>query len=109
MREKAKSWLFLVQMGVGSQRRWTRLSSITSGSIEVDGTGGLGLCPQKNVLWDELTVFKHVKIFDKMKLLVLLTRNSRFVNLSKLVTLNVSFTRSLRLFQEARNANCSLQ
>lgn len=37
------------------------LSSITSGSIEVDGTGGLGLCPQKNVLWDELTVFKHVK------------------------------------------------
>lgn len=43
------------------------LNSITSGSIEVDGTGGLGLCPQKNVLWDELTVFEHVQIFNKMK------------------------------------------
>lgn len=32
------------------------LSSITSGSIKVDGTDGHGLCSQKNVLWDELTV-----------------------------------------------------
>ncbi|KAF2804277.1 uncharacterized protein BDZ99DRAFT_511680 [Mytilinidion resinicola] len=43
------------------------LNSITSGSIELDGTGGLGLCPQKNVLWDELTVFEHVKIFNRLK------------------------------------------
>lgn len=43
------------------------LSKITSGSIEVDGTGGLGLCPQKNVLWDELTVFEHVTIFSQFK------------------------------------------
>jgi ABC-type multidrug transport system ATPase subunit len=43
------------------------LNSITSGSIELDGTGGLGFCPQKNVLWDELTVFEHVKIFNRLK------------------------------------------
>ncbi|KAF2104212.1 P-loop containing nucleoside triphosphate hydrolase protein [Rhizodiscina lignyota] len=43
------------------------LTEVTGGSIEVDGTGGLGLCPQKNVLWDELTVFEHVEIFNKLK------------------------------------------
>ena len=43
------------------------LNKITSGEIEVDGTGGLGLCPQKNVLWDELTVFEHVSIFNNLK------------------------------------------
>jgi ATP-binding cassette, subfamily A (ABC1), member 3 len=43
------------------------LHTITSGSIDVDGTGGLGYCPQKNVLWDELTVYEHVKIFNKLK------------------------------------------
>ncbi|KAK8222777.1 nod factor export ATP-binding protein I [Phyllosticta capitalensis] len=43
------------------------LNTITSGSIEIDGTGGLGLCPQKNVLWDDLTVFEHVKIFNELK------------------------------------------
>ena len=43
------------------------LNPITSGSIEIDGRGGLGLCPQKNVLWDELTVSEHVMIFDRLK------------------------------------------
>ncbi len=43
------------------------LNSITSGSIEYDGAGGLGLCPQKNVMWENLTVFEHVKIFDRLK------------------------------------------
>lgn len=43
------------------------LNTITSGSIEVDGNGGLGLCPQKNVMWDELTVLEHVKIFNSLK------------------------------------------
>ncbi|KAK0610321.1 Retinal-specific ATP-binding cassette transporter [Lasiodiplodia hormozganensis] len=43
------------------------LNTISSGSIEVDGNGGLGLCPQKNVMWDELTVFEHVKIFNSLK------------------------------------------
>jgi ATP-binding cassette subfamily A (ABC1) protein 3 len=43
------------------------LGTITHGEIEIDGTGGLGLCPQKNVLWDELTVFEHVAIFNGLK------------------------------------------
>lgn len=43
------------------------LNKITSGEIIVDGTGGLGLCPQKNVLWDELSVYEHVAIFNGLK------------------------------------------
>lgn len=43
------------------------LSKVSSGSIALDGTGGLGLCPQKNVLWDELTVEEHVRIFNRLK------------------------------------------
>ncbi|KAK0890001.1 hypothetical protein LTR02_015016 [Friedmanniomyces endolithicus] len=43
------------------------LQKPTSGTIEMDATGGIGLCPQKNVLWDELTVFEHVRIFNKLK------------------------------------------
>lgn len=43
------------------------LNTITSGTIAVDGYGGLGICPQKNVLWDNLTAFEHVKIFNRLK------------------------------------------
>ncbi|KAF2460525.1 putative ABC transporter [Lineolata rhizophorae] len=43
------------------------LNTVSGGTIEVDGIGGLGYCPQKNVLWDELTVFEHVKIFNSLK------------------------------------------
>lgn len=46
------------------------LSKITSGEISVnypDGSGGFGLCPQKNVLWDQLTVTEHIKIFRGLK------------------------------------------
>ena len=43
------------------------LETITSGSIEVDGTGGLGLCPQKNVMWSELTVREHIDFFENLK------------------------------------------
>lgn len=43
------------------------LNTITKGSIEIDGRGGLGLCPQKNVLWDELTVYEHVRVFNRLK------------------------------------------
>lgn len=43
------------------------LSKLTSGSIDVDGTGGLGLCPQRNVLWEDLTVAEHVRIFNHLK------------------------------------------
>ncbi|KAI0022889.1 hypothetical protein F4780DRAFT_732067 [Xylariomycetidae sp. FL0641] len=43
------------------------ISKLTSGDITIDGTGGLGIAPQKNVLWDELTVEEHVKIFNRLK------------------------------------------
>ena len=43
------------------------LNTVTSGTVAVDGYGGLGICPQKNVLWDNLTTFEHVKIFNSLK------------------------------------------
>ncbi|KAF7122992.1 hypothetical protein CNMCM5793_001168 [Aspergillus hiratsukae] len=46
------------------------LTTITSGSIDVDygdSGGRFGLCPQKNVLWDTLTVKEHIMIFNKLK------------------------------------------
>jgi len=32
------------------------LNRITEGHISLDGSGGIGLCPQNNVLWNSLTV-----------------------------------------------------
>lgn len=43
------------------------LGDITSGSITVNGSGGIGICPQKNVLWEYLTVSQHAKIFNSIK------------------------------------------
>ena len=46
------------------------LTTITAGTININyavGQGSLGLCPQKNVLWDDLTVEEHVRIFNKVK------------------------------------------
>ena len=45
------------------------LNNITSGQIEINygSKGGFGLCPQKNVLWDVLTVEEHVRIFNQIK------------------------------------------
>lgn len=43
------------------------LHRLTSGSITIDGTGGLGIAPQKNVLWDDLTVEEHLNIFNRLK------------------------------------------
>ncbi|KAL6875223.1 P-loop containing nucleoside triphosphate hydrolase protein [Trichoderma novae-zelandiae] len=43
------------------------LNKMTSGGITIDGHGGLGIAPQRNVLWDDLTVEEHLIIFDKLK------------------------------------------
>ena len=46
------------------------LNSISSGSIRINYSqqgAGLGLCPQKNVLWDDLTVSEHVRVFSHLK------------------------------------------
>ncbi|KAJ4301221.1 hypothetical protein N0V90_003312 [Kalmusia sp. IMI 367209] len=70
---KARRGQIMVLLGANGSGKSTTLdaisglNTITSGSIEIDGTGGLGLCPQKNVMWDELTVFEHVQIFNRLK------------------------------------------
>ncbi|KMU74727.1 nod factor export ATP-binding protein I [Coccidioides immitis RMSCC 3703] len=46
------------------------LSKISAGQVAVNYTetgGGFGLCPQRNVLWDRLTVLEHVRIFNSLK------------------------------------------
>ncbi|RDL33321.1 uncharacterized protein BP5553_08760 [Venustampulla echinocandica] len=43
------------------------LNTVTNGTIIVNGTGGLGIAPQKNVMWDELTVQEHIRIFNRLK------------------------------------------
>ena len=43
------------------------LNTVTSGTVTVDGRGGLGICPQRNVLWDHLTAYEHVRVFNRLK------------------------------------------
>ena len=43
------------------------VNSITGGSIVINSSGGIGLCPQKNVLWDRLTVEQHAAIYHTLK------------------------------------------
>lgn len=50
------------------------LSRISSGCINIDGTGGIGIAPQKNVMWDEMTVEEHVRVLYWLK--TARTRNS---------------------------------
>lgn len=70
---EARKGTILVLLGANGSGKSTTLdaiaglNSITKGSIEIDGTGGLGLCPQKNVMWDELNVYEHVRIFNQLK------------------------------------------
>lgn len=48
------------------------LTKISSGEIRInygEAGGSFGLCPQKNVLWDSLTVKEHTKIFNRLKAL----------------------------------------
>ncbi|ORY15442.1 hypothetical protein BCR34DRAFT_477845 [Clohesyomyces aquaticus] len=40
---------------------------VTSGNITIDPTGGLGFAPQNNVMWEELTVDEHIRIFSDLK------------------------------------------
>lgn len=45
------------------------LSKLTEGEILINagGNGHVGICPQKNVFWDELTVTEHVRYWNKLK------------------------------------------
>ncbi|KAI1073887.1 hypothetical protein F5B20DRAFT_586786 [Whalleya microplaca] len=63
----------VILLGANGSGKSTTLNCVSgvdapsSGSIEIDGSGGLGLCPQKNILWDELTVEEHVFYFNRLK------------------------------------------
>ncbi|KAK1598463.1 ABC transporter [Colletotrichum navitas] len=43
------------------------ISRFNQGSVHIDASGGIGIAPQKNVLWDELTVAEHISIFTQLK------------------------------------------
>lgn len=60
-------------LGANGSGKSTTLSTIagtqavSSGQIERDHNSGLGFCPQHNVLWDELSVVDHIRIFSSLK------------------------------------------
>ncbi|OJD12107.1 hypothetical protein AJ78_07243 [Emergomyces pasteurianus Ep9510] len=66
----------MVLLGANGSGKSTTLDAIagihpvSSGEIVIDypnSQGTLGYCPQKNILWDDLTVAEHVKVFDSIK------------------------------------------
>ncbi|GIZ37062.1 hypothetical protein CKM354_000052500 [Cercospora kikuchii] len=63
----------MVLLGANGSGKSTTLDTLaglqkpTNGTIEMDAAGGIGLCPQKNVLWNELTVYEHVRLFNRLK------------------------------------------
>lgn len=70
---KAKHGEILALLGANGSGKSTTLDAIagisrfTRGNIAVDATGGLGYAPQKNVLWDDMTVEDNIRIFNKLK------------------------------------------
>jgi ATP-binding cassette subfamily A (ABC1) protein 3 len=40
---------------------------VTSGTVAIDPSGGMGYAPQNNVIWPELTVEEHIRIFSDLK------------------------------------------
>ncbi|TQV92671.1 ABC transporter [Cordyceps javanica] len=69
----AKKGQILALLGANGSGKSTTLDAIagisnfTSGDIAIDTTGGLGIAPQKNVLWGELTVEEHLRVFAQLK------------------------------------------
>ncbi|RPB01721.1 P-loop containing nucleoside triphosphate hydrolase protein [Choiromyces venosus 120613-1] len=65
----------LVLLGANGSGKTTTLEAIAGlaavdeGEIRINTgkPGGVGVCPQKNVFWDELTVEEHVRIWNKLK------------------------------------------
>ncbi|PWW78500.1 P-loop containing nucleoside triphosphate hydrolase protein [Tuber magnatum] len=65
----------LVLLGANGSGKTTTLEAIAGlaavdeGEIRINTgkRGGIGVCPQKNVFWDELTVEEHLGIWNKLK------------------------------------------
>ncbi|EWZ02899.1 hypothetical protein FOYG_02113 [Fusarium oxysporum NRRL 32931] len=43
------------------------MSRFNHGNITIDASRGIGIVPQQNVLWDELTVAEHIRLFNRLK------------------------------------------
>ncbi|KAI4086325.1 MAG: hypothetical protein LQ344_007648 [Seirophora lacunosa] len=60
-------------LGANGSGKSTTLANVagtqnpSQGRIERDRSTGLGFCPQHNVLWDQLSVMEHIKIFAALK------------------------------------------
>ncbi|KAL9035432.1 MAG: hypothetical protein Q9180_004865, partial [Flavoplaca navasiana] len=60
-------------LGANGSGKSTTLANVagtqnpSQGRIERDRSTGLGFCPQQNVLWDQLSVMEHIKIFSALK------------------------------------------
>jgi ABC-type multidrug transport system ATPase subunit len=69
----AKRGQILALLGANGSGKSTTLDAIAglhrfdSGSLSIDASGGIGIAPQKNVLWEEMTVMEHIKFFNKLK------------------------------------------
>jgi ABC-type multidrug transport system ATPase subunit len=69
----AKRGQILALLGANGSGKSTTLDAIaglhpfTQGTVTIDASDGIGIAPQKNVLWDELTVYDHIKIFNELK------------------------------------------
>lgn len=65
----------LVLLGANGSGKTTTLEAISGlakvseGEILINaaGNGHIGICPQKNVFWDELTVTEHIYYWNKLK------------------------------------------
>lgn len=69
----AKKGQILSLLGANGSGKSTTLDAIAGlhrfnqGGISIDASEGIGIAPQKNVLWGELTVFEHLQIFNYLK------------------------------------------
>ncbi|KAF0323735.1 ABC transporter [Colletotrichum asianum] len=69
----ARKGQILALLGANGSGKSTTLDAIAGisrfnqGSVSIDASGGIGIAPQKNVLWDELTVTEHIRIFNQLK------------------------------------------
>ncbi|KAI8192076.1 ATP-binding cassette sub-family A member 3 [Colletotrichum sp. SAR 10_75] len=69
----AKRGQILALLGANGSGKSTTLDAIAGisrfnqGNVSIDASGGIGIAPQKNVLWDELTVTEHIRIFNQLK------------------------------------------
>ena len=60
-------------LGANGSGKSTTLDAIAGiqgfdkGRVTIDASGGIGIAPQMNVLWDELSVMEHVSLFNRLK------------------------------------------